>query len=207
MRVSGVILAAGQSSRLGRPKQLLPLDGKPIVRITAEQTLASSLDEVILVTGAAGDEVAAAVADLPVRLVHNPSYAEGQSTSLKVGLAAVSPDIDAVMFLLGDQPEVGPEIIDALIAKFKRTGSAIVQPVYGKVPGNPVLFGRALFSELVTIEGDQGARSLLRQHIDKIAKVAIVGASLPGDVDTEKDYHALVKRWADCARRRASEAD
>lgn len=196
MRVSGVILAAGGSSRLGRPKQLLQLAGEPMVRIVTRQALASRLDEVILVTGAAATEVAAAAGNLGQRTILNSDYAQGQSSSLRAGLAAVSPDADAVLFLLGDSPEVGPERIDALVAAFNATESAIVQPSYGGVPGNPVLFARTLFGDLANVTGDEGARSLLKRHADKVTRVEVPGGPAPGDVDTEEDYNALVARWS-----------
>lgn len=196
MRVSGVILAAGSSTRLGRPKQLLKLDGEPVARIVVRNAIESQLDEVILVTGARSREVAAAVGELGQRNVHNPDYERGQSTSVRAGLAAVSPDADAVLFLLGDQPEIGSDVIDAVIAAFRRTGAPIVQPVYGSTPGNPVLFARALFPELVEVTGDMGARSIVKRRSDDVCRIQVSAGPPPGDIDTEADYQALQERWA-----------
>src|SRR5215204_2493289 len=113
--ISGVILAAGRSSRLGRPKQLLDLFGEPLLRRVVRNAVASELKEVVLVLGHQAKEVQSAVGEWGQRVVVNPDYAEGQSTSLRVGLGAIDPLSEAVVFLLGDQPQVGPDIVDALI--------------------------------------------------------------------------------------------
>jgi molybdenum cofactor cytidylyltransferase len=195
MIVGGVVLAAGGSARLGRPKQLLELDGEPIIRIVVRNAVESQLGEVVLVTGAQAEEVAAAAGDQGHRTVFNTDFAAGQSTSLRVGLEAVSPDSDAVMFLLGDQPEVGPRVIDVLIDAFRRTGASIVQPVYGSTPANPVLFARLLFPQLSRLTGDVGARSIVRSRGADVMRVQVSDGPPPGDVDTEEDYRALIARW------------
>ena len=196
MRVSGVILAAGRSTRLGRPKQLLLLDGVPIVRITTRNALTSRLSEVVLVVGADAEAVSSAVGDLDQLTVVNPDFALGQSASLRAGLTVVSSDADAVMFLLGDQPEVTTAQINSLINAFEQVQSPIVQPVYGGIPSNPVLFARALFDELATVTGDEGARSLMKTHAAEIQRVDVSAGPPPGDVDTEEDYVGLVNRWS-----------
>lgn len=203
MAVSGVILAAGASSRLGRPKQLLTLDGEPVIHVVARNALRAELGEVIVVTGGSGADVAAAVRDLPVRVVANPDYLLGQSTSLVAGLEVVSADATGVVFLLGDQPEVDATIIDALVAEFMRTGGPIVQPVYRATPSNPVLFDRSLFGELLAVTGDEGARSVIQRHRSEIVRVPFPERELPGDLDTEADYVAMATRWA---MRRAEQA-
>ena len=128
--IAGIVLAAGRSSRLGRPKQLLPVHGEPLIRHTLRRVLASSLDQVILVVGHEADEVRAAVADLPVECVFNPDAAAGQSTSVRAGLAALSPDVEAAVFILGDQPGVDPNVIDALIDAWRASRAAVVAPRY-----------------------------------------------------------------------------
>jgi molybdenum cofactor cytidylyltransferase len=196
MGVSGVILAAGSSARLGRAKQLLTLDGEPIVRIVVRNAIASRLDEVVLVTGSDSDAVTAAVGSVGQHTIYNSDYRSGQSTSLKAGLRSISPDAGAVVFLLGDQPEVGPDVIDKVIEVFQEHGAAIVQPVYGATPANPVLFTRALFPDLLMIDGDKGARAIIKRHAEDVLRVVVSDGPPPGDVDTEEDYQALVSRWA-----------
>lgn len=200
MTVSGVILAAGRSTRLGRPKQLLLLDGEPIIRITTRHAIASRLDEVLVVVGAEAERVSSAIGNQGQRIVVNPEFALGQSTSLRAGLAALSPDSEAVVFLLGDQPEVGSQVIDALIAAFRDQGASIVQAAYGGVPANPVLFARAIFAELAEVTGDEGARSVMKRRAREIMRVDVSDGSPPGDVDTDEDYMALQERWRSAAR-------
>jgi molybdenum cofactor cytidylyltransferase len=191
--IAGIVLAAGRSSRLGRPKQLLPLGGEPLIRHTLRQVLASSLDEVILVIGHKADEVRVAVAGLPVECVINTDAAAGQSTSVRAGLAALSPDAESAVFVLGDQPGVDPNVIDALVAAWRATGFPVVAPRYEDRIGNPVLFDRRVFPELALLEGDAGARPVVRayQATGELQLVPVDGAA-PPDVDTEADYAALI---------------
>jgi molybdenum cofactor cytidylyltransferase len=178
---------------MGRPKQLLPLHGEPLIRHTLRQVLASSLDEVILVIGHKADEVRAAVADLPVECVFNPAVAAGQSTSVRAGLTALSPDIESAVFVLGDQPGVDPNVIDALITAWRASRPPVVAPRYEDRIGNPVLFDRHVFPDLALLEGDAGARPVVRAYQDtgELQLVPVDGEA-PPDVDTEADYAALI---------------
>ena len=191
--IAGIVLAAGRSSRLGRPKQLLPVHGEPLIRHTLRRVLASSLDQVILVVGHEADDVRDTVADLQVKCVFNPDAAAGQSTSVRAGLAALSSDVEAAVFILGDQPGVDPNVIDDLIASWRTTSAPVVVPHYEDRMGNPVLFDRRLFPELAALEGDSGARPVVRAHHDSgELQVVPVAGSAPPDVDTEADYSALI---------------
>jgi molybdenum cofactor cytidylyltransferase len=198
--VSGVILAAGRSSRLGRPKQLLDFDGEPLLRGLVRHAVASRLDEVVVVLGHRATEVATAIGEWGQRVVVNPDFAAGLSTSVRVGLGAVAADAEAVMFLLGDQPEIGAEIIDAVIGRHRATEAPIVMPTYGGIPANPVLFGCALFPELALVTGDEGARSVVKRHREEIAYVPVASGAPPRDVDTEEDYIALLAEMAEMAK-------
>ena len=193
--ISGVVLAAGRSSRLGRPKQLLPLAGMPLLAHVLRNAMASSLDEVVLVLGHDATLIAAAVGQWGQRIVVNPDHAAGQSTSLRAGLRAIDPAAEAVVVLLGDQPEVGPAVVDALIEAYHATGGPIVVPAYGGRRGNPVLFARALFPALARVRGDEGARSVVRAHDAAAVSVAVSEGPPPRDVDTEADYAALLAGW------------
>lgn len=192
--IAGIILAAGSSSRLGRPKQLLPLQGKPLLRVTVERVLTTNLDVVYVVLGHHADRIASAIQDLPVRLVINPDATQGQSTSVLAGLravAAVNPE--AVMFLLGDQPGIEPSVVNAIIARWRETHARVVAPTYANGIGNPVLFDRSVLPEFSTLHGDVGARQIVqayreRGEIDRIP----VDFSAPRDVDTDADYDALL---------------
>ena len=191
--IAGVVLAAGQSSRLGRPKQLLPLQGEPLLRHTVGAILTSALDDLLVVIGHEAAPVRQAIADLPVRIVFNPKFALGQSTSVRTGLHAWSPETDAVMFLLGDQPGIDPRVINALIANWRATNAPIVAPRYTDGIGNPVLFARSVFPELMTLEGDRGANPIVRAHQQRgLLDVLTVHHPAPPDVDTEADYTTLL---------------
>jgi len=191
--IAGIVLAAGRSSRLGRPKQLLPVHGEPLIRHTLRHVLASSLDQVILVVGHEADEVRNAVAGLPVICVFNPNAAAGQSTSVRSGIAAVRPEVEAAVFILGDQPGVDPNVIDALVSTWRESRPPVVAPLYVDRMGNPILFDRRVFQELVLLEGDAGARPVVRAYQDsgELQLVPIARAA-PPDVDTEADYEALI---------------
>lgn len=194
--VSGVVLAAGRSTRLGRPKQLLELDGRPILDIVLDHAFRSGLSEIILVLGSDADRIAAALGSHGQRIVINPDFAAGQSTSLRAGIAAVAAESSAAVILLGDQPQVTPDIIDALIATYDADDAEIVMPSYGGLPGNPVLFRRTVFPELLAITGDRGARDIIKARRDAVIHVPFPNLSPPLDVDTEADYAILRAAWA-----------
>ncbi|MFQ5855539.1 MAG: NTP transferase domain-containing protein [Anaerolineae bacterium] len=193
--VSGVLLAAGESTRMGegQVKQLLPFGGEALVRRVARQALASSLSELIVVIGFVGDEVRRALAGLGVRIVDNPDYGEGQSTSVKAGLDAIDPEAGAAMFLPVDQPFLTSAVIDQLILAYQHMGGPIVLPAYAGRHGAPVLFDRSLFPELAQITGDEGGRQILWQYPDKIVIVPLDSQQPLLDIDTPEAYRALVQ--------------
>jgi len=186
-QVSALILAAGSATRLGRPKQLLDWHGIPLVRHIAETALASTASQVVVVLGHAADDVQDALAGLRLRLAINPDHAEGQSTSFKAGLAALAAESRAVIVLLADQPGVESSTIDALISAWRQTGALIVRARYRSSPSHPVLFDLRLLSELTSVVGDEGARSVLTIHRPETVFVDI-DHSVPPDIDTDADY-------------------
>lgn len=193
--IIGVVLAAGMSKRLGRPKQLLEVGGKALVVHVADAALESTLDEVIVVTGHESDAIEAALGTRNVRFCRNARFADGQSTSLVAALEALTVDADAIVVLLSDQPTVASLVIDRLLAKRRGTRASIVMASYGGTLGHPVLFGRELFGELRAIQGDQGARDVIRRH--RLAVEMVDGGAVmpPPDVDTEEAYAALLAGW------------
>lgn len=191
--VTAVILAAGASTRLGRPKQLLLLDDKPVIWHVASRAIASGVDDVLVVTGAAHEQVAAAVHGLDVRLVRNPQAHLGQSTSLRAGMMAMR-SATGVILLLGDQPEVESTVIASLAEMHRRERDAIAQAAYRGWPSHPILFPDRFFIELLAVTGDEGARSIVRRHRDRV-RLLPIGRDAPGDIDTEADYEALTTRW------------
>jgi molybdenum cofactor cytidylyltransferase len=190
--IVGVVLAAGMSRRLGRPKQLVEIDGVPLVRIVATTCLQSSLDHVVVVTGHESDAIAGALRDLPVRTVWNADYESGQASSLKTGLrSAIESGADAVVVVLADQPGVSSETIDRLLNARRDSGAWIGMAMYGEERGHPVLFGSESFVELDKISGDQGGREVIKRHRDRVVLVDGGREQVPMDVDTEDDVVAL----------------
>jgi molybdenum cofactor cytidylyltransferase len=190
-RVAGIILAAGQSTRLGRPKQLLDICGKTTIRRVVEAALASGLDSVIVVLGSAADDIDREFADLEVQAVPNPEFASGQSTSMRAGLAALADDVDAALFLLGDQPTMSPGIIGAVLRAYRNTGATIVQARYRGETGHPVLFDRSIFNALNDVTGDRGARQVIARN-PELVRFADIHQDAPLDIDTEADYERVL---------------
>jgi len=201
--LSGIVLAAGASERMGRPKQLLPLGDRCLLQRVLEVALASSLDEVIVVLGEHADEIRAAI-DPDVggraRFVVNPDHVDGQSASLRCGLRAADPRSQAAVVLLGDQPGIDAELIDRLAAAFAAADSPVLRPFYraggdaGGVPGHPVFLARRIWPQLDQLSGDQGARALLADRPDWLRAVPVEGAR-PPDIDTWEDYQRVVSGY------------
>jgi molybdenum cofactor cytidylyltransferase len=185
-RIAAIVLAAGRSTRMGGPNKLLAeIARRPLVRIAAEAALASRASPVIVVTGHQRDEVEKVLAGLPVQLVHNPNFAEGLGTSLRAGIAAVPGDADGAIVCLGDMPQVDRALIDRLIGAFDADrGALIVMPTFEGNRGNPVLWSRRFFPDLMAIEGDVGARHLIGRYGEAVVEVPIEGKAALVDVDT-----------------------
>ncbi len=195
-RVAALVLAAGRSRRMGGPnKLLLEIGGKPMVRHVVEALLASKARPAVVVTGHESDRVAAALAHLPVTLVHNPNYAEGLSSSLRVGLDALPEDVDGVLVCLADMPRITAPLVDRLIEAFDPArGRAIILPTCGGKRGNPVLFGRAFFEAMREIRGDVGARHLLGSFAEQVVEVEVGDPAVLLDLDTPEMLRAELER-------------
>lgn len=197
----GLLLAAGTSSRMGQPKQLLDWHGVPLVRHVAQQALTSKLDGLIIVVGADAGAVQAALVGLEVAItiVVNPDYATGQASSLRAGLHALPPTADAALVLLVDQPHVTPSLINTLVttlpAESASAGAAPVAviPRYQGQRGNPVLLTRTLFAELQQVQGDVGARAILQRYAHQIRWLDIDDPAVIQDIDTLEAYQELKK--------------
>jgi molybdenum cofactor cytidylyltransferase len=184
-RVAAIVLAAGQGRRMGGPNKLAAtIGGKPLVRIAAEAAAASRADPVIVVTGHQPETVRASLAGVDAAFVHNPDFTEGLSTSLRRGIAALPENVDGAVVLLADMPGIDAGVIDRLIAAFDPAGGTlIVVPTSEGKRGNPVLWSRRLFPELLAVAGDTGGRHLIGQNPDAVAEVEI-GPAVALDVDT-----------------------
>ena len=184
--VAAVILAAGRSTRMGGPNKLLAeLAGKPLVRTVTEQALASGASGVIVVTGHQAGEVEKALAGLKVKFVRNPDFAAGLASSVKTGIAAVPANADGAVVCLGDMPLIDARLIDRLIEAFAPDrGDLIAVPVSEGRRGNPVLWSRRFFTELMALDGDIGARHLIARHAEVVAEVPVEGHGAFLDIDT-----------------------
>lgn len=204
--ITGIILAAGESRRFGRPKQLLDWRGEPFVRAVAKTALEAGLSPVIVVTGAYSGEVASALNDLPVQVIQNPKWKSGQASSIRAGLGPHPPLRGALpqnqrylgragegaggaIFLLADQPQVTPAILHALAEEHAATLAPIIAPMVLDQRANPVLFDRVTFPDLLTLEGDMGGRGIFSKH--KVSYLPWHDNALLLDVDTPEHYQRL----------------
>lgn len=189
--ISGLVLAAGRSTRLGAPKQLLELAGKPLLQHVIDACAASPLDEVVVVLGHAASEIAGAL-ELPARarIVVNHDHPRGQASSLRVGLATAHPASEAVVILLGDQPGVTPELIGRALEAWRRSDAPILRSYFGDVPGHPVVAARSAWPLLAEAAGDEGARGVFARGSVDVAELRL-DAPPPVDVDTWADFERL----------------
>jgi molybdenum cofactor cytidylyltransferase len=191
--IAALVLGAGRSSSMGGPNKLLAeIAGRPLVRIVVEQALASRAHPVVVVTGHQREKVEGVLAGLPVTFVHNPGFADGLGTSLKTGISALPADVDGVVVCLGDMPQVDAGLIDRLIGAFDPEGGAlVVVPTIDGKRGNPVVWSRRFFSDLMTVEGDVGARHLIGRYTEVVAEVPLTGNAAFTDVDTPEALMAV----------------
>lgn len=195
MSTTAIILAAGPSRRLGKPKQLLPWGGPTLLGTVVAQTLAWPVDSVWVVLGSRFEEVLQSVDLGDAGVVENPEWEEGMASSLRVGLDVASrdPSTEAALIVMGDQPGIDPAVVDALLEHRKTSDALAVVPKYRYVRGHPVLIARTLWSRLMSLEGDQGGRDLLQAHPEWVEEV-IFEQLAPRDVDTSDDVKDLQPR-------------
>ncbi len=190
-RCAGVILAAGEATRYGQPKQLLLWRGEPFIRAVAKTALAAGLTPVVVVTGAGAESVESALASLPVAIATNDQWRTGQASSIRVGLEAIPPAAGSAVFLLADQPQVTPQVIRALVETHAGDLHPIVAPlIRDERRGNPVLFDRSTFADLLGLQGESGGRSLFSKH--RVEYIPWHDDRLLLDVDTPEDYRQLL---------------
>ena len=192
--VSGLILAAGKSTRLGAgPKQLLPWRGTTLLEWVVRQVESSSLDEVLVVVGHQSEEVRGRVSLVRSRFVETPDFGEGCSASIRNGLKAVSPKAEAAVLILGDQPEIDAAAIRAVVDGWDRLRSPVVRISYRGHLGHPVLVSGTIFPQIEALRGDKGVWKLLEAHPEWIQEIAL-DLPHPRDVNTWEDYTSLTPR-------------
>jgi molybdenum cofactor cytidylyltransferase len=187
-RVAAVVLAAGGSSRFGSPKQLLPWKGKTLLEHVVDIALESSAQQVVVVLGHEASRIGALLGHRAAELVVNDNWAAGQSSSVRTGLLALPETCEACLFVLADQPNLTSALLDQVLATYRRTLASLVAPAHRGRRGNPVLFARALFPELLQMRGDQGGRQVMKRHEHEVETVDVADESLFLDIDTMDDY-------------------
>ncbi|MEW8151665.1 MAG: molybdopterin-binding/glycosyltransferase family 2 protein [Candidatus Thiodiazotropha endolucinida] len=192
-RIAALVLAAGSSDRMGEQnKLLLSISGKPMVRQVVEQVLASQADSVSVVLGHEAELVGKSLADMDVHLVENPSYRDGLSSSLKAGIEALPNDVDGVLVCLADMPWVNSSDLNRLIAGYSEPdGRLVCVPTWQGKRGNPVLWGKRFFDEIIALRGDQGARKLIQRHIDVLCEVPMPQSGVLRDIDNQEEAGLL----------------
>jgi molybdenum cofactor cytidylyltransferase len=193
--VSAVILAAGTSARMGRPKQLLPLDGTTVLARVIENVRSAGMAEIVLVLGASAEAIRG---QLPqsllgdLKVVINQAYAQGMASSLREGLSALDPRSAAALIILGDQPLIRPQTIHQIMAGYHQSGALVVIPAHQGKRGNPVLLSRSVFPEVTALQGDTGCRSIFANHLNAILKVEVEDPGILLDIDSQEDYDRLM---------------
>ena len=189
--ISAVLLAAGSGSRFGGRKLLAPYRGRPLIESSLANLAQAPVDETVVVVGDDAKMLRAVCEPFGVRVVDNPDWEQGQSTSVRAGLLALGPEVRAAVVLLADQPLVGAGAVERLVAAFEG-GARVAVATYDAKRRNPVLFSRAVWPLLLEeLSGDEGARAVLRRHPDLLTEVPCDGVGDPADVDTAEDLRGL----------------
>ncbi|HHU85710.1 MAG: nucleotidyltransferase family protein [Pelotomaculaceae bacterium] len=193
--ISAIILAAGLSSRMGIPKQLLKLGGKTMIGIVTENVLASRVDEVLVVTGHMEQEIRAVIGELPVKVLFNSNYVQGQGTSLALGVGAINANASAFLVFMADQPLISASLINMVIDEFKKRSCLALRPVYQGKPGHPVILDCALRAEAAALKGDEGLREVLKQLGSKVEYLPVQDEAAIFDIDTPETYEMFKGKY------------
>ncbi len=188
---SAIVLAAGRSVRMGTPKPLLPLAGKPMLVHVLDALRGSRVREIVLVLGADAERIQREVPLEGVRVLVHPAFAEGMSSSLRAGVRAATPKADGFLIVLGDQPLVRSRTVDALVDRAETTRAKVLVPTYAGIRGNPVLLRRSLSAEIASVTGDVGCKEVVRRHVGETEEVAVDDPGILLDVDTSEDLRRL----------------
>jgi molybdenum cofactor cytidylyltransferase len=190
--VSAILLAAGESRRMGKPKLLLPLGDSTVLEKAIDNLLNSRVDEVIVVVGDRAQEMIERIGSRPVKVTVNPAYRQGMSTSIVAGLNLVDDNARAVMLALADQPLIDSQTINKLIEAFIGHDRGIVVPAYKGRRGHPVIFSTRYKEELLGLGGDIGGRQIIKEHANDVLELAVDSQGINIDIDTRDDYHSQV---------------
>jgi molybdenum cofactor cytidylyltransferase len=197
-KIGAVILAAGMSRRMGVPKLFLDFHGKPLFLYSVECAIRSQLNPILIVGGEHVQLLQDHTKGLPVEIISNPDYRKGMAASLKLGIEAMDGRVDALLVFLADQPFVPPMLIKKLLQTYtvcRSNGIRIVRPQYSGIPGHPVLFDADLFREFSALQGDEGGRSIIKSHAEKLKLIPAENPLWGADIDTPDDLEKFEKNF------------
>jgi molybdenum cofactor cytidylyltransferase len=190
---AAILLAAGDSSRLGRPKQLLLYKGKTLLQNTLSAAISAQLNPIIIILGADATFVGKKIQEPNVHIVYNPNWREGIASSIRQAineLNKISPEADAAILMVCDQPHISSGLLDDLVSAQQQTGKPIAASYYNGIAGTPALFHKTIFPELLLLKGDKGAGKVLRQQMNNVTTVPFPLGSI--DIDTTENYEKLM---------------
>ncbi len=189
-----MILAAGESRRMGTPKLLLPFKGKTMIETLVHEVLRSKSDKTMVVLGAEKEKIERIISPLPVAIVVNTRYEEGMLSSIQSGFEALPDEVDAVLVCLGDQPLIPFFVLDKLIEAYKDTKKGIILPIYKKSRGHPILIDLKYKNEIKRISPDIGLRALVHDHPQDVMEVVVDAPQILKDIDKPEDYMRALKK-------------
>lgn len=192
-RIVAIVLAAGISSRMGKPKLLLPFGDHTIIEETTDQVLEAGYDDTVVVVGSDRDEIQELLAARPVRIAFNLNYRAGMAGSIKAGVSFIEGGASAFSIVLGDQPQIKAKTHQLVMANFRKQKKGICAPTYEGQLGHPVIFSVAYKSRMYALQGDSGARHLIEANRADLAELALKAPEILPSVNTQKDYDTLVK--------------
>jgi molybdenum cofactor cytidylyltransferase len=189
-----IVLAAGESRRMGFPKMLLEIRGKPMIENVILNVLSSGIENILVVLGADHERVKEPVKRMPVQFCYNENYRDGMLSSVRCGLQNLPDDFEAVLFFQGDQPFISHELIDKLTGIFQKTGRGIIIPLYDRKRGHPLLVGRKYRNKIEELDDSAGLRSLAQIYADDVLEVETEDNGILIDCDTYDDYMNIVNK-------------
>jgi len=196
--LAGIVLAAGESRRMGQPKQLLPFGERTILERVVDTLLTAGVGEVVVVLGHLEDRVRAVLGDRPVRAVVNASYRQGMLSSVKCGVRAVSAEYDAILIALGDQPHIEGAVVSEVMRAYRAGDAGIVIPHYGDKKGHPIIINLQKYREAITnLPEDAGLNALMQEHADDVRLIDVATEDIIRDIDVPDDYTRELARFTE----------
>ena len=194
--LAGIVLAAGESRRMGQPKQLLPFGEHTILERVVDTLLMAGVGEVVVVLGHLADRVRAVLGDRPVRAIVNEAYRQGMLSSVKCGVRAIDAGYDAVLFALGDQPQIEGAVVNEVMCAYRAGNAGIVIPRYGDKKGHPIIINLAKYREaIVNLPEDAGLNALMQAHADDVRLIDVASEDIIRDIDVPDDYTRELDRF------------